>query len=284
MTAGAFLLVAGAALLHAGWNVLLARADDVEAATAAAFVFGSLAVVPFALLTWRVSLAAVPWMAASAALELAYLVALARGYRSGRVAVVYPVARGTGPVVVLLVSVVFLGAAVGATTALGVAAIVAGVVLLRTLRVQVPAEEERGLRTSSAELLAGVLVGSCIAGYTLVDAEGLDHAAPLPYLLVVIGLPAVLYAAGLARLRGAAVLRAQLRPAVAGAGLASVGAYGLILVALTRAPTSAVAALRESSVVIAVVLAARLDRRRLRAPELGGALVIAAGVAAVVLG
>jgi drug/metabolite transporter (DMT)-like permease len=260
-------LALAAAVLHALWNVLLARADDPEAATATAVVLGTVALAPVALLTWRMEAAAIPYLAASVALELAYLAALARGYRTGRLAVVYPVARGSAPVLVLLVSGAALGVHVGPSQAVAVGLIVTGVLLLR------------GVGQTGDGLLAGLAVGACIAGYTLVDAHGLDHAAPLPYLLVVLGLPGVLYAAAIARRRPAGTLRAQLSGRTATAGLATVGAYGLVLVALTRAAAGPVAAVRESSVVLALAFAAHAERRGLRRRELGGGIAVALGVA-----
>jgi drug/metabolite transporter (DMT)-like permease len=264
-------LALAAAVLHALWNVLLAREQDPEAATAVAVVVGTLALTPFAALTWRMEAVAIPYLAASVALELAYLAALARGYRTGRLAVVYPVARGSAPVLVLLVSGAVLGAHVGLAQAAAVALVVAGALLLR------------GAGRTGDGLLAGLAVGACIAGYTLVDAHGLDHAAPLPYLLVVLGLPGVLYAAAIARRRPADTLRAQVSLRTTTAGLATVGAYGLVLVALTRAAAGPVAAVRESSVVLALALAARAEHRRLRRRELGGGVAVVLGVALLAL-
>ena len=73
-------IVLAAALLHALWNLLLARAPDTSAAIAVATAAGALITLPFALLRWRLETGAVPWVAISAALELAYFVLLARAY------------------------------------------------------------------------------------------------------------------------------------------------------------------------------------------------------------
>jgi multidrug transporter EmrE-like cation transporter len=112
--AGALALSLAAAVLHATWNVLLGRARDSEAAGAVAFLMGTVAFAPVAVLVWRVEEAAWPYLAASATLELAYLVLLARAYASGEVGVVYPIARGTAPVLVLVVTALVLAADVSA--------------------------------------------------------------------------------------------------------------------------------------------------------------------------
>ena len=101
MPLSAFALALGAAFLHAAWNVLLAGARDSEAATAVATLAGVALLAPVALVTGGVEDAALPFAAASAALHVAYLALLARAYQGGQVSVVYPVSRGTAPVLVL---------------------------------------------------------------------------------------------------------------------------------------------------------------------------------------
>jgi multidrug transporter EmrE-like cation transporter len=155
-------------------------------------------------------------------LELVYLALLARAYTSGEVGVVYPIARATAPVLVLVVTGLFLSAAVSAGQAVGVVLVSAGVALLH----------RTGRRTGPRDTTFGLAIGCCIAGYTIVDAHGLDHAAPLAYLEIVVGVPAILYASGMARARGLPALRAELGPATAAAGLALFVSYGLVLLAL----------------------------------------------------
>ena len=127
MTGGALALALGAAVLHAGWNVLLAGSRDSVAATGALLLFGTLLLAPVALLTGGVSDSAAPYIAASAVLELVYFVLLARAYRGGELGVVYPVARGSAPVVVLVLGVVGLGRGVSVLAAVGVVLVAAGV-------------------------------------------------------------------------------------------------------------------------------------------------------------
>ena len=115
MPLDALALALGAAALHALWNLLLAREEDTEAASAIALLALVATLVVPAALTWRVHADAVPFIAASAALELAYVALLATAYRRYELSLVYPVARGLAPVLALLFVVAAGGrAAVGA--------------------------------------------------------------------------------------------------------------------------------------------------------------------------
>jgi drug/metabolite transporter (DMT)-like permease len=271
--ASAVLLVLAAAILHAGWNLHVAGRDDTAAATATAFLAGTVLLLPIAVATWDVSAAAIPFMVVSAALELVYLALLAAAYRRSELTVVYPVARGSAPVLVLLAAAIVGGGASG-LQAVGVIVVSAGIVLVRGL----------GAGARSADVLAGLAIGVVIAGYTVVDDHGLDHAAALPYLLVVVGVPAVVYAAAVLPRRGRAAVRRELTARALLAGVAMVGAYGLTLLALERAPAPPVAALRETSILIAVAWAALGMREPVGVRRAAGALLVVAGVALVTLG
>jgi drug/metabolite transporter (DMT)-like permease len=270
----AFALTLASAFVHAGWNLALARARDVEAATAVVLL---LALVVWALpaaLLGGVSSAAAPYIAASAVLELAYFALLAAAYRRAELSVVYPVARGAAPVLLVVAAAFGIGGGVGAAQVAGVLLIAGGIVVVRGL----------GGDVARRDLALAVAVGACIAGYTLVDREGVRHAAPVPYLWLVLAGPAVVYAAAMRRAKGAGALRAELTP---GAGLAAVGilgAFALVLAALRTAPAAAVGAVRETSVVIAVAAAGLLLGEHVGSRRLIGAVVVVAGIACVALG
>jgi drug/metabolite transporter (DMT)-like permease len=225
-----------------------------------------------AALTWDLDAAAVPFVLASAALELAYFGLLATAYNRADLTVVYPIARGAAPVLVLVVSVAFLAAPVGALAAAGVVVVAAGVMLVRGVRRPVG---------PGVALALGVAV--CIAGYTLVDDHGLRHAAAVPYYAAVLTLAAAPYVAVVIARRGAAAVRAAVdwRAVVSGVGL--VVAYLLVLEALERAEAAPVAALRETSVVMAALAAGLAGRERVPAARLAGAAAVAVGVAAIAL-
>ena len=274
MPLDALALVLAAAVVHALWNLLTAQAGESQVAAGVALAAGGLAFAPVAALTWDVGAEALPYAVASVALELAYLALLATGYQRAPLSVVYPVARGAAPVIVLVVGAVALGSSPPLGAAAGVVAVGAGVLLVRG---------RDGGRDARRGLRLGLVVAACIAGYTLVDNAALEHAAPVPYLELVLVPTATLYLAGAAVLRGPRAIAAEVRPAAIVAGLGMFGAYALALAALDRAEAAPVAAVRESSVVMATGLAAvalgeRVDRRRW-----AGAVLVVAGIAAIAL-
>ena len=232
MSGAALGLALGAAILHALWNLLLAGSRDVLAATAIALSASIVVAAPFAVLTWGIEREAVPWLVASAALELAYFFTLTAAYQRSELSLVYPLARGGAPVLVLL-GALATGLVPTAWETAGVLAVAAGVVLVRGVR--------GGDRLG---VLLGLVIAAQIAAYTLVDAEGIQYANPVPYLLLAL-LPTAL---------GAVLVcgRGRLR--------------------------------REASVLFAVALAAPLLGERVTAARLAGAALVVAGIVALGLG
>ena len=260
MPAAALAFALGAAGFHALWNLLLARAPDTEAATAVALLTAEIVFAPLAVVVWRADAGVWPWLVGSGIFELAYFILLATAYRKAPLSVVYPVARGGAPVVVL-----FATWSVGLHQVAGVLLVAAGVLLVRGLR-----------HPDRTGLLFGAAIACCIAGYTVIDKHGIEHANPVTYLeLSMIG-PTLLYAGAVARAKD---VRAAVRPAPVAAGVATFVAYGLVLAALERAPAASVAAVRETSVVVAAALAAVVLKERVTPLRFAGACIVVAGVA-----
>jgi drug/metabolite transporter (DMT)-like permease len=264
VTSAAFLLALGAAVLHAGWNLLLARERDVHSATAVMFVVSVLLLAPIAVVTWDVDADVWPWALGSALAELAYFALLAAAYERADVSVVYPVARGLAPVLVLVVGI----AAASAGEIAGVLLVAAGVVLVRGVRTP----ERRGVAL-------GAVIAVCIAAYTLFDDRGIEHADPFSYFLLVVGAPGVVYTGAVVRARGAAAVRAAFRWRTAAAAVAATVAYLFVLAALERADAAPVAAVRETSIVFAVAGAALFLGERVSPARVAGAALVVAGVA-----
>ena len=254
------------------WNLLLAGARDPEAATAVALASSALLFAPIAALTWRVDAPALPYIAASAALELAYFALLAAAYRRAELSLVYPLARGLAPVIVLVVAVAATGAATSPAQVAGVALVGLGVLLVRGLR--------GGDRVG---VVFGLAIAFCIGAYTVVDKHGVEHASPLAYLELVTVAIAIAYAGAIGAVRGPAALRAELGPRAVAAGLASFAAYGMVLAALRLAPAASVAAVRETSVLIATALAAVVLHEHVTRARLTGAALVVAGIALLTL-
>jgi drug/metabolite transporter (DMT)-like permease len=262
-----------AALFHATWNLLLARSPDTNAAMAVAMLVGSLVILPLALLRWRLDAEAIPFVAVSAVLELTYFWMLARAYRQADLSLVYPIARGLAPVFVLVGSVLIVGQQMAIGGVAGVLLVAVGVVLVRGLHS--PA--------SRRDVAMAVGIAVLIASYTLVDQRGVSHADALTYLLLIVGIPAVVYAAVLvAGQGGAARFRAAATPGILAGGIGVVAAYGLVLAALAIAPAAGVSALRETSIVMATILAAVVLKERVERSRWLGSIVVVAGIALVV--
>jgi drug/metabolite transporter (DMT)-like permease len=126
-------------------------------------------------------------------------------------------------------------------------------------------------------------VAACIAAYTLVDDRGLRHAAALGYFEAVVAISAPIYLAAVAITRGPAVLRAAATPRSVVIGIAMFGAYAIALAALEIAEAAPVAALRETSVVMATAAAALVGREHVPPGRLAGAIIVVAGIAAIAL-
>lgn len=276
MDATVFIAVLLAAALHALWNTLAKKsADRFMSIMLVAIASGglSLALLPFvpvpAAASW-------PWLLASGVIHIGYFLFLARAYETGDLAQVYPIARGTAPLLVALCGGAIFGEHLSPRAMAGVGLLVAGLWLM-TVR------GGRDLaRLAARPLLAAFATAGFTAAYTIVDGFGVrasGHAVAYTlWLFVVMG--AFMLAVTLQR-RGHAALgqmRAAWVPGIGGGALALL-AYGIALWAMTRAPVALVAALRESSVLFAALLAIVL----LKEPVTGWRVVAMASIAAGVM-
>lgn len=268
------LVVLLAALLHAVWNAMLGAGQDRALDTVLVAAGGSLAAaaaVPFLPLPARASW---PYLLASVAIHTVYFAALVGAYRGADFSPAYTLMRGTAPTLTALGGWL-AGERLGAPQWLGVVLVSGGVVAMGTLG------RRRGAATSRATAWA---LGNAvvIAAYTLVDGRGVRLSGHAPaYTLWVFFLDVLpLLAWTLAR-RGREALgyaAGHWRRGLLGGAL-MVTAYGLVLWSMTRAPVAAVAALRETSVVFAALIGARLLREPFGAARAAAAAVVAAGVA-----
>lgn len=200
---------------------------------------------------------------------------LAAAYRRAAVSVVYPVARGVAPVLVLVGALVLLATGTTAGEAGGVLLVGVGVALVGGLR----HPDLRGI-------VSGLAIAGCFASYTLVDSRGIRHADPFGYIELVMVAPSLAYFAGVVAAKGIAPVRRELGKATVVAAAATYGAYALALalLALRLAPAASVAAVRETSVVIVVLLAVPVLRERVGWPRRVGACLVVAGVVLLGLG
>lgn len=268
--------VLAAAVTHAGWNALAHRIRD--QLVAFTLIAGGAAVLG-ALLACFAPLPAAgawPYLVVSALLHVGYQALLMRSFSLGDFGQMYPIARGTAPLVVTVAAALFVGERIGGWQLAGVALASAGLVGVALWGIR-----GSGRRPQWAALAAALATGVSIAAYTVVDGVGVRASGtPLGYIAWLMILEGVLIPAyAVATRRGA--LLAQLRPH-AGRGLLgaamSVVAYGLVLWAQTRAPLAPVAALRESSIIAGAAIGALLFKERFGAPRVVAAGLMVAGI------
>ncbi len=287
-------LLLAAALLHAGWNILLKTADDPLRTAGRGMLVGAGALIPAAFIGWlavgRPPIPTEAWALAigSGVLEALYFALLSAAYARGDLSLVYPIARGTAPVLAVAVGIVFLGERLGPLGTAGVALLLVGILSLQRPWAVLRRSGELPPRVRQAAWLA-VATGVCIAAYSAVDRTGVRIVAPWLYAALIWGFTAAFLLAGIAlvdrrdrraaeRALGSAAALTETdalesatgfgagsgptgsgmaRPSGAlGWGRAAVGglvtvlAYLLVLVAFVSAPLTAVAPVRESAIVL----------------------------------
>jgi drug/metabolite transporter (DMT)-like permease len=260
-----------AAALHAGWNVAVRAGSDRRRETVLLLCGGAViaaAVLPFLPMPPPASW---PYLATSSLLNGLYFVLIAEAYAHGGVALAYPLMRGVAPMLTLISAWLLLGEVLPVAAWIGIVTICGGVVLLARRRGD--ADEATTVRLA----LANAVV---VAAYTLNDAVGVRISqTPLAYTLCLFPLSAV---PTLLWLRRSTPLHVpNLCEAARGLGgaAASIGAYALVLWAMTQAPVAPVAALRETGILLGLVLARLFLTERPGRRGWGGAAAIAAGAA-----
>ena len=269
-------LVIAAAFAHAGWNLLAQPAVGGVAfvwlcAVAGTVLYLPVLVVALAADPGPLGWAAVGLMAVSGALHALYFVLLQRGYAIGDLSVVYPLARGTGPLLSTTAAIVFLGERPSPLAIAGAALIVAAVFSL--IRRSGDSGPAGGGRATGFALLTG----AAIAAYTLWDKHAVGVAALSPivyYWGTNLANAGLLTPLALRDRDGLRQAWTDSRLRAAGVGLLSPLAYVLVLYALARAPVSYVAPARESSIVVGTLLGALV----LHEKDMGRRLVVAAAI------
>jgi drug/metabolite transporter (DMT)-like permease len=265
-----FLAILFAALLHAGWNAVVKLGlDRFSSILFLALVQGAIALVLLPLFGLPPSVAW-PWVLAGSALHSGYKLVLIQAYGHGDLSQVYPLARGTAPLIVALVAALFLGEAMDPARAAAVIAIASGIILMAG----------RGGLTR-AGLGWALATAAFTASYTLADGVGARVAGAASSftltMFVFDGLFMLVY--GLAA-RGPASVVALL-PAWRGglaAGTMSLGAYWIAIWAFTQAPLAMVAALRETSVLFGIAIAALFLGEKVSPRRWGAGGLILAGI------
>lgn len=264
MSAGVFLAVLVAALLHATWNALVKVSADRLVLLAVMKIGTTVFALASVPLIEVPPAAAWPYIVASTVIHTGYFLFLVTAYRYGDLSHVYPIQRGAAPLIVALLATVFLGEVLSAQASLAVLLIAIGIMSLVLIK------GADGLKQPKA--IGAALATACfIAGYTLADGTGARLSANahsyILWLNVINGIPiiliAVLFRRGQLRAQVGKVWKAGVL-----SGVVSLLAYWIVLWAATQAPLAMVAAVREASMVFAVLfgvlfLKEQLDVRRL---------------------
>lgn len=267
--------VLGAALLHAGWNAVLKRRGEPLFATVLVCAGAALAAALALPFLAAPDAASWPFIAASSVLQTAYYLLLIATYRAGDVSHAYPLMRGSAPLLVALANVPLTGEMLGGAQWLAMLLICGGVLAMWL--------GARGKPQGDVTWFA-LLTACVIAAYTLVDGIGVRRSgAPAAYTLWIFLFTGLAVWALAARGRLRAILGyARANPLVAPlGGIASAGAYGIALWAMTLAPVAAVAALRETSILFATAIAAFVLRERVGRVRVAAACLIACGAVAM---
>ncbi len=269
-----FVAVLLAALLHAVWNALVKGGND-KLLNMSAVAFGyvpisalSLFFAPFpAVESW-------PYIVSSIFLHTGYMAFLLRSYHLGDLTQTYPIARGSAPLMVAAVSVFFLGVSLSAIEIVSLLFIGAGIMSLALVR------KESGLRNSHAVGMA-LVTGAFIAAYSINDGLGVRlSGSPIGYFAVTALGVATLWGIGTNWFRPG-LLRAVPRRAGASfviGGNASFVAYVLVVWAFTQAPIALVSALRETSIVFALLIGVGLLKERLDLAKVASTFLTLIGV------
>lgn len=279
MSIGVVVLVLFAALLHASWNALVKSSPDkfldIVLVTSGSAVFCVVA-LPFIALPMPASW---PYVAASVVIHIVYFVLIGAAYRSGDMSHAYPLMRGLPPLLVALLSGPLIGEQLSAGEWGGILLICGGILGLLLV-------EGRSGGMSRASTGFALVNAVAIAGYTLVDGTGVRLSAyPVAYTMWIFLLtaPPILAWALLRRRAGVVVhVRARWHLALIG-GACTLGAYILVLWAMTQAPIAMVAALRETAIVFATGLSVIVLKERFGWGRPAAAAVILLGVIAIKL-
>ncbi len=275
MELAVLIAVLGAALLHATWNAMVKGRTD-KSLSMSALVLGqapiAIFLLPFVPLP---DLQSVPYLLVGIGLHLGYQLFLVRSYSMGDFTQVYPIARGSAPLIVVIISVLFLGVHLMMIELLAVVIIGAGIMSMSLVR------REDGLSNKSAALSA-LMTGCFIAAYSLVDGLGARVAGTSLgfYCWLAIG-NAVVFAIYM-RVKKPGLLRqipAKSKKVFLLGGAASFIAYALVMWAFTQAPIALVTALRETSIIFALIIGVTFLKEKLNLAKVASAMVTLLGAA-----
>jgi drug/metabolite transporter (DMT)-like permease len=289
MTGAAVLLVVLSAFAHSFWNYLTKRARSPELFTWGAALSANVLLLPVAgYLLVRYPPEPIGWafIGGTWCFHLAYFTALSRAYRHADLSIVYPLARGTGLLLIPLLGVLVLGESMSALAVAGVALIATGIFAVSIGAIRFRSLSAPGAWLRRPGVVYAMATGLAISAYSLIDKRGVAHVTPLLYVYFpttagALGMP-LLLRRDFSRADIAAEWRLN-RVRIVATGLLQVGAYALVLSALQVSRVSYVAPFREIGIVIGVLMGAILLDEPFKRGRALGATLIAGGAIAIAL-
>lgn len=270
-------LVLASAVLHASWNALLRSTPDRLWSMAVMCAFCALFAMPVGLAFGLPAGASWPYLLGSASLQIGYALVLVRSYRTGQLAHVYPIARGSAPLLVTLGAALFAGEHLAPLSLLGVVLVSGGIVAIAF---------GHG-RPDVASTLFALATGAFIAAYMVVDGLGVRRSGNAvgyaAWQAVVEGAPMPIVYTLIRRAPPKLAADRQLATSAGGA-LVSLTAYGVVIWAMSLSPMGKVSALRETSILFAAIIGVAFLKERLTIRRLVGATMIAGGAVALGFG
>jgi uncharacterized membrane protein len=270
-------LALGAAVLHAGWNLVVKQSGDRWLSLWGLFAAGGIIGVPYSVVATvmgDLDLSAWTWATASGIVHAIYIGRLARTYEIADFSLTYPIARGGGAVVAAIGGVVFLDDSLSIAAAIGIITVFGGLVLISG-------------HVSWSHVWPALIVAFLIGVYTVIDSQGSRSTTGSAYAMAIFvtgGMCTTLQ--GLWRRRWGDMRASvpHLWRQYALTGTASLVTYWMVLLAVRSAPVGYVTALRESSVVFATVIGWRFLREHSGIRRTMSSLVIVTGLVTLVIG
>jgi drug/metabolite transporter (DMT)-like permease len=278
MDSAVFAAVLFAAACHAGWNAVIKLGLDPFASTMLIAIAAGAVAVPLLLVVGLPAAAAWPWLGASVVLHIGYFTGLTQAYRHGDMGQVYPIARGSAPLLTAAAGTALLPDRLGLLAWLGISMLACGVVLMSFRGGRDLARLDR--RAVGFALFTALT----ICGYSLVDGIGARLANNASSYAVTLFVANGLSMSAVALLRRGPAIVGMMAPhwrAGLLGGTLSLAAYWIVIWAMTVAPIAIVAALRETSVLFGAAIAVAVLGEPLRATRIAAAVMIAAGLALI---
>jgi drug/metabolite transporter (DMT)-like permease len=270
-------LLLASALIHASWNALVRSTDDRLWSISVISLVGAIAALPFAVILEHPASPSWPYLILSSLLQIGYCLFLVRAYRDGELANVYPIARGSAPLLVTLGAALFAGELPDGLGLAGIAMVSLGIVVLAIGK----------HRADTKSILAALAAGAFIASYMIVDGLGVRLAGSATgyaaWQAVVAGLmvPLTFYAI---RRRAPSPPRGKEGAMIVAAGLLSTLGYCIAVWAMSMSTMGGVSAIRETSILFAALIGIIVLREKPTIQKILGAIIITVGVVSLSVG